>query len=162
MSSSDRRQFLLLSLAALGGCGFTPVYAPNGGGTKLDGAIALAPPDDKNGFDLTGRLADRLGRATAPRYDLAYTITTESLGVGVTVANEIQRYQLTGKVDWSLTERATGARVAGGTAENFTAYSATSSTIAGLTAKSDAAKRLMTILADQIVAQILAKSGSLA
>ena len=41
--------------------------------------------------------------------------------------------------------------MAGGTVQSFTGYSATGSTVAGLTAKADAARRLMRILADQVV-----------
>ena len=38
MWSSDRRSFLALAgLAALGACGFTPVYGPGGGGAALGG-----------------------------------------------------------------------------------------------------------------------------
>ena len=48
----------------------------------------------------------------------------------------------------------------GGAWENFTAYSATSPTVAGLTAEEDAAFRLMRMLADQIVTRLIATSGS--
>jgi LPS-assembly lipoprotein len=39
--------------------------------------------------------------------------------------------------------------------DSFTSYSATGSTVAGLTAKEDAGRRLMVILADQIVARLM-------
>jgi LPS-assembly lipoprotein len=45
--------------------------------------------------------------------------------------------------------------------KSFTAYSATGSTVAGLAAEEDAAYRLMRILADQIVAQLIATSDKL-
>jgi LPS-assembly lipoprotein len=45
--------------------------------------------------------------------------------------------------------------------QSFTAYSATGSTVAGLAAEEDAATRLMRILADQIVARLIAASASL-
>ncbi len=43
-----------------------------------------AGPTDKNAFDLVERLEERLGRPEDIRYDLSYTITTESVGVGIT------------------------------------------------------------------------------
>ena len=63
-------------------------------------------------------------------------------------------------IDWQLTERATGTRVAGGTVDSFTSYSATGSTVAGLAAEEDAYLRLMRLLADQIVSRLLATSGA--
>jgi LPS-assembly lipoprotein len=117
-------------------------------------------PTDKNGFDLVERLEERLGRPEAVRYDLTFTITTEAVGVGITTANEISRFNLKGAVDYTLTERATGRRVAGGRVQNFTAYSATGSTVALLAAEEDAATRLMRILADQIVARLVASTAS--
>ena len=155
------RRLLLLAPLALAACGFTPAYAPGGGADKLLGTIWVQDPSDKNGFDLVERLEERLGRPENIRYDLGYTITTQAVGVGITTDNQITRYNLKGVVDWTLTERATGARVAGGRVQNFTAYSATGSTVAGLAAEEDAAHRLMRILADQIVARLIAESARL-
>lgn len=172
MSSSDRsppnptlshrrggalsRRFLILAPLALAACGFTPAYAPDGPATALRGAVRVQDPSDKNGFDLVERLEERLGRPENVLYDLTFTITTEVVGVGITTENEISRYNLKGVVDYALTERATGTRVSDGRVQNFTAYSATGSTVAGLAAEEDAALRLMRILADQIVARLVA------
>ena len=54
-----------------------------------------------------------------------------------------------------------GAQVTGGRVQSFTAYSATGSTVAQLAAEEDAGLRLMRILADQIVARLIAASASL-
>lgn len=158
MSSCNRRTFFLLLAAPLAACGFTPAYAPAGPAASLQGAIRIAAPSDKNGFDLVERLEERLGRPQAPRFALAHTITTAAIGVGITPENAITRYHLTGAVDWTLSNAA-GSRIAGGRVENFTAYSATGSTVAGLAAEEDAAFRLMRILADQIVTRLLATSA---
>lgn len=160
MSSFSRRTVLLLPLA-LAACGFTPAYAPGGAATKLLGTVRVQDPTTKNGFDLVERLEERLGRPQTIRYDLAYTITTEAVGVGITTENKITRFNLRGVIDYTLTDRASGARVAGGRVQNFTAYSATGSTVAGLAAQEDAAYRLMRILADQITARLIAVSASL-
>jgi LPS-assembly lipoprotein len=68
---------------------------------------------------------------------------------------------LIGVIDYTLSDHATGTRLAGGRVESFTAYSATGSTVAGLAAEEDATYRLMRILADQIVAQLIAASAKL-
>lgn len=155
------RRSLLIAPLALAACGFTPAYGPGGGATKLTGAVRVQDPSDKNGFDLVERLEERLGRPEAPRYDLAFSITTETVGVGFTADNKITRYNVKGVVDYTLTEQASGARVTGGRVQSFTAYSATGSTVAGLAAEEDAAYRLMRLLADQIVARLIAAADSL-
>ena len=155
------RRSLLIAPLLLAACGFTPAYGPGGGATRLTGAVRVQDPVDKNGFDLVERLEERLGRPEAARYDLAFTITTESVGVGITADNKITRYNLKGVVDYTLTEQATGTRVTGGRVQSFTAYSATGSTVAQLAAEEDAAYRLMRILADQITARLIGAADSL-
>jgi LPS-assembly lipoprotein len=160
MSSSDRRTFLLLMAAMpVAGCGFAPAYGTGGPAAGLQGRIRVNDPYNKNGFDLVQRLEERLGRPEAPRYALSYSITTRAIGVGVTPEGAITRYNLTGSVDWGLTDATTGVRLTGGKVNSFTSYSATGSTVAGLAAEQDAALRLMRILADQIVTRLIATSG---
>jgi LPS-assembly lipoprotein len=150
---------LLICVMALAACGFTPAYAPGGGGMALQNTVLAAEPHDKNAFDLVERLEERLGPSDYPTYALSYTITQTSVGVGITADDAITRYNLTGSVAWEIKDVNTGARVTGGKADNFTSYSATGSTVAGLAAQEDASRRLMRILADQIVTQLLATSG---
>lgn len=161
MSSCNRRLFLTLPLA-LAACGFQPAFGPQGVAQGLRGTIRAADPTDRNGHALVDRLENRLGRPEVARYDLAYTLQTAPVGVGITTDNSITRYNLTGSVDWTLTDRATGARVTGGRAENFTSWTATGTTVAGVAAEEDATRRLMVILADQIVMQLLAAAPRLA
>lgn len=78
--------------------------------------------------------------------------------MGITPENAITRYNLLGRVDWTLFGP-DGQRLTGGKVESFTSYSATGSTVAGLAAEEDAAFRLMRILADQIVTRLLATSS---
>ncbi len=155
------RRMMLMAPLALAACGFAPAYAPGGPATVLLGTVRAQDPTDKNGFDLVERLEERLGRLEDHRFDLTYTITTQAVGVGVTTDNEITRFNLRGAIDYTLSDHATGARLAGGRVQNFTAYSATGSTVAGLAAEEDAATRLMRILADQITARLIAVSASL-
>lgn len=164
MSSLDRRKFLTSALALTAGaslvaCGFTPAYGPTGPAANLQGSIRVADPSDKNGFDLVERLEERLGRPQTARYDLNYAITTKVVAAGITADNAITRYNLQGHIDWRLIERASGVQITAGKAQSFTSWSATASTVAGIAAEDDAAFRLMRILADQIVAQLVASSG---
>ena len=145
---------------ALAACGFTPAYAPGGPALALQGGVWVADPDDKNGFDFVERIEERLGRTKAPRYRLSYTITTSTVGVGITADSKTTRYNIKGAVDYTLSDFADGRRIAGGRVQSFTAYAATGSTVAGVAAEEDAAYRLMRILADQIVVRLVADVSS--
>jgi LPS-assembly lipoprotein len=160
MSSPGRRLFLL-SLTALGACGFAPAYGPGGGATALRAQVTTAEPADRNAYDLVARLEERLGRASSPRWRLDYAITTDRIGVGISAANAVTRYDVTGAVDWSLVTLADGTVAAKGRVESFTGYSTTGSTVATLAAETDAATRLMQILADQIVTRLIAATPGL-
>lgn len=164
MSSSDRR-FVLIGLAALAGlsaCGYQPVYGTGGTAQALRGRIRVADPADRNGFTLLGRLEDRLGQPQAPRYDLTYRITTSEEELGITPAQETTRYNVLGRVDFTLTDRQGGQVVLTGSVNSFTGYSATGTTVSTRVAQRDAHERLMVILADQIVTRLMAAAGSLA
>lgn len=154
---SSRRQILVF--LALAGCGFTPAFGTKGPAEGLLGTVRTADPTDKKSFDFVQRMEERLGRPTNPLYDLTYTITTKLIGVGITPDGAITRYNLTGGIDWTLTRRSDKQRMAGGHIDTFTSYSATGSTVAGITAQSDASLRLMRLLADDVVMRLVATSS---
>jgi len=151
-----RRLFLALTLATLAACGFTPVYAPGGVADALRGAILVAEPADRKAFVLVSRLEERLGQPQSPPYLLTYKIETTDEGVGITPSQATTRFNILGRVDYVLTDRATKAQVAAGKVENFTGYSATGSIVGTISATADANERLMVILADQIVSRLIA------
>lgn len=156
MSSFDRRVFLL-SLTALSGCGFSPVYGtgPDGQGSTLRGRIDVASPRDEEGFALSKRLQDRLGVARTGDLSLVAQIRLREQSLGFLPDGEISRINVIGQVDWQLERSADGVEVAKGSERSFTSYSATSTTVATTFAQRDARRRLMVILADRIVADLL-------
>ena len=156
MSSSSRRHLLIF--LALAGCGFTPALGTGGPAHLLVGRIWSAVPVDQSGFGFVKQIEARLGRVEQRDFDLTYDIVTASDGVGITSDGAITRYNLTGTVVWTLTRHADGVRLAGGEVSTFTSYSATGSTVAGLAARQDAGRRLMVVLADDVVARMLAAS----
>lgn len=162
MSSSDRRTFLTLLATApvLAACGFEPAYAPGGGVGQLLNRVAIDPPADKNAFDLVERLEDRLGRPDAPAYRLSYRIATRRVGLAITPENAITRYNVNGTVAFALREIGGERLLAEGEVASFTSYAASGTPVATLTAEEDAYERLMRILADQLVARLIASSGS--
>jgi LPS-assembly lipoprotein len=155
MSSSDRRAFLSLSVLALAGCGFTPALGPGGSATALRGRVEIDEPSDIDGFELVRALEVRLGAPEAPLYRLGADILIADEGVGILPDQTITRFNILGRVDYRLTEIATGEMVASGQVKNFTSYAATSTTVATTSAQRDARDRLMVILADQIAAELV-------
>ena len=158
----NRRRFgVVFAAAALAGCGFTPVYGPDGTGAALLGQLSLDPPQDRNDYLLQRRIEERLGQATAGAWRLSTQIKTEDIGLGFTTDGDITRYNINGTTDYTLRRTGSSEIFRQGKIQHFTSYSATGTTVATLAAKRDAEVRLMTILADQIIDQLLIMSEDL-
>ncbi|WP_066704632.1 LPS assembly lipoprotein LptE [Celeribacter ethanolicus] len=154
MSSFDRRTFLI-SLAALTGCGFSPAYGPGGAGALLRGKVDIDAPWDRESYNLNKRLTEQFGPSETPLYRLTYKISTSESQVGITRDQEILRYHVEGQVNYTLLNIATGQPLIARYVSSFTSYSATGSSVDTLTASRDAYARLMVLLADQMVSQII-------
>jgi len=160
------RRSLLLALAALPACGFTPAYGPGGAAAGLRSTIRVDAPSDEQGYYLVRRLEERLGQPTAPAYRLSASLAIGQDGLGITPDQDITRYRIRGELTWALRDIAGDTVVTDGMVRNFTGYSApvfdnTRGSIAGntvsvITAERDARERLMTILADQLVSRLIA------
>jgi len=164
MSSSDpppgRRAFLaLLAPALAAACGFTPVYGTGGPARELLNRVRIEDPTDKNSFDLVERLEERLGRPQNVAFRLSYGITTRSKGLGITPDNDTTRYNIDGVATYLLADAETGTPLAQGDVTTFVSYSASGSTVATVTAEQNAHERLMRLLADQIVSELIASSA---
>ena len=150
------RRFLLGLPLALAACGFTPVYGPGGNGAALRNQVLVQEPSTQSGYLLTRHLETRLGRAATARFALDMTLETSEDGLAINREGDITRYNLVGRAGYALRDTVSGSIVTSGTVENFTAYSATGSTVATLAAQRNAIERLMVILGDQIVARLYA------
>lgn len=159
---SDRRRVLggLAALVGLSACGFTPAYAPGGSGERLRGQILADAPRNAEDFAFVVEFENRLGRGDDARFALSYDIDTDTEGLAITSDQETLRYHLTGTLEYRVTDRTTGQVVASGRVESFTSYSAIGTTVATRASEKDAEARLMVILADQLVARLLATGGS--
>jgi LPS-assembly lipoprotein len=156
MSLYSRRSLLFAPLA-LAACGFTPVYGTGGTGSQLRGQVLVQEPTTQAGYLLTRHLETRLGRTTSSaRFALDIAIVTDADGLAVNSAGDITRFNLLGRVDYALRDVTSGTVVTSGKVQNFTAYSATGTTVASLAAERDAIERLMVILGDQLTARLFA------
>ncbi len=160
MSSSDRRTVLaLLAALPLAACGFTPAYGPAGPANGLIGQVRVDDPSDKNAFDLVERLEERLGRTRQPALLLSYQISAREQGQAIAPDNSITRYQVFGQAAFTLRDAATNAVLTEGKVEGFSAYSAVGTRVESDASEADAKVRLMRILADRIVTQLIATSA---
>lgn len=144
----------------LASCGFAPVYGTPGGGA-LDGAVRVAEPDTEFGFAFVRRFEERLGRASAPRYDLAYAIAMTDTALAIDGSNRITRYNVEGRLDWTLVPVGGGDPVLRARETAFTAFSASGSTISSFESERDARRRLAIVLADKVVTRVLAEASAL-
>jgi LPS-assembly lipoprotein len=161
MWSPDRRNLLaMLALFGLGACGFSPAYGPTGPAQGMRGRIKAAPPVTRNDFDFVAAFEDSLGRSTDPAWRLDYQISVSVVNLAVTPEGSILRYNYIGTVSFQVRDVTTDAVVTQGSANSFTASAATRSTIAAAASTTDATTRLMQILSDLVITQLLATSGT--
>lgn len=158
--SWSRRATILAALAAATGCGFSPALAPGGDAADLRGKIAFVAPRNVLGFEMTRRLEERLGLPASPEYELRLTLTQGTQITGIPANRVTSRVTVTVHADYRLIRTATGEVVHTGQVHNFTAFTSTSNTAATRAAQVDAQRRLMAILADMLVADLLATAGT--
>ncbi len=158
MSSFSRRSFCL-SAVALAGCGFEPVYGTNGSAAGLRGSILADEPTDRRSFNFVEHFEKRMGRASMPKYTLAYTLNVSQTGLAISGSNDITRYNVIGNAAFELKDAATGQVILKDKVNSFTSYSASDQPVSTLSAEEDAEKRLMVVLGDKIVTKLLANSS---
>jgi LPS-assembly lipoprotein len=155
----SKRQFLTGgAMVCLSACGYSPAYAPGGVGERLRGKIRVSDPGESNSFAFVERFEARMGVPTQPTHDLAYGIGFGADGVSITADQVTQRFNLTGQLTYSITQRPGNVVVTQGVVESFTSYSTTSNITSTRAAEQDAYRRLVTILADQLVTELLASA----
>ncbi|MCX7558018.1 LPS assembly lipoprotein LptE [Sulfitobacter sp. F26204] len=155
MLSLDRR-FILLAPLALAACGFSAVYGEDGSGRRLQNAVLVDPPGSQDSYILVRELESRLGRSPSPTYGLSMVITTSEAQLAIDREGDTGRFNRIAAVTYSLRELSNGRIVTSGKVENFVGYSATGTTVQTLAGEQDAQKRLMNIIADQIVTRLYA------
>ena len=150
--------FALPALAALGACGFTPLYATPGVGAGLSHIQVVAPPQDRVGFLLREDLDDAFGHEVGapPQYRLEMTLNEVRQAHGLTANATAQRYELDMRVDYTLTEIATGKVVNKGTVVSNLSYDSADQPYAGIAARQDTQDRLASDAAQKIEVQVAA------
>lgn len=127
----------------------------------LQDNLRVSAPDRRDGFLISQRLEERFGRTDSGRYVLAVDPSIQRQGLATSPDGTTNRFRLTGRAGFALRDTTTDQVVAQGTATQFTGFSATGSTVATLAAERDATARLMVILADDIVDQLVLSAAGL-
>lgn len=155
MSSYKRRFLIMLPLVAiLAACGFTPVYGPGQTGDALRGTVNVSEPANVNEFMLVQDLEERLGRPSDPKYDLKLQLSLRYEGLAISPSDSTTRFNIIGRVNYTLTDRATKKVISSDKVQNFVGYSAVGTPVETVASQRDALERLMTILADQLTVQL--------
>ena len=153
-SRAITRRGALAALLATGACGFTPALAPGAATFALRDSVTVTTPDTIPGFAIRSHIVDRLGRATRPAFNLTISLDQALDAAAFSQAGDALRYNVVGAAGWQLTTL-DGTTVGQGQVEGFTSYSATGSTVATQAAATDAIGRLMVILGDMVVADLM-------
>lgn len=171
MSSFRMRRILLISLLVLAGCGYGPAYGPEGPAEQLRQNVSVKAPKNENEFNLVKQLELRLGHSGSAEYNLTYNIATGEDAIAYTPGRDVSRYNVVGKVSFSLRKVGSKKVLHASSVDAFTSYTvgvidtdaippSTGATISTFAAERDAYRRLMVILADQMVTRLIATSGS--
>jgi len=139
---------LVLTLAA---CGFTPVYAPGSPVARNLSDISPADPYNRVGYLFVRDLEERIGHNPDASLLLKHNITISETGLEIDAA----RVQVIGTVDYHLVSRSDESLVATGSVNSFVAYTPLNEL--NDTARRDAFERLMRILADRTVTDLMIK-----
>lgn len=156
MLSFNRRGFLLAA-AALAGCGFQPVYNETGPGGILRRQVQVDAPNSADGYDLRQAVYARIGRPDVARYGLALSVDRSQQGLAVTASQVTVRYNVLGTLTYALRDLDSGQVMTSGEVTATTSYSASGTTVATQAAQDDANTRLMQVLTDRMLSQLVAR-----
>ena len=135
---------LALSIAAAGlsACGFTPLYAQQGVVPGLS-RVEVVAPEGRTAFLLRERLDDQLAhdRGAAPAYRLTYALDEVRVPRGLGPDNAASRYELNLRVNWQLTDAASGGQLRQGRTEVLITYGAADPPYAGIAAQENGQQR---------------------
>ena len=145
-------------LFGLGACGFEPAYGPGGTGAALYNQVRVVDPGSLDTYLLVRDLEEQLGRGENARFSLSPRMRIFAQGEAVTQSGSITRYALQGSVVYVLRDVRSDAIVYQGQVSSFTTYSAQGTNQQTVAAQRDARVRLIQILADRTVADLVTRA----
>lgn len=153
--------FAVVMSAALGGCGFHPLYAsdgPQGGGRQIFHSIYVEPIDGEvAGYEMRNTLIDLLHGASRPEqaeYRLSITIRQIAQSIAIENNASITRYNYSLQADYTLTDRKTGKTIKAGSESTIAPYDVVTSPFATEVAEHNAQKSGAHDLASRIQVEL--------
>ena len=160
--SWSRRSAVLLLAAAVGACGFRPLYMKDADDSsvmqelaqiKIMNVRAKEPEYDRLGQEMQNLLRQRLtpnGSPAAPRYVLDSQLTVSVARTGIQITDEATRARLTVISYFVLRDPATKGILYSGTEQSVNSYNVADSQFATMSAENDAARRAVREISDSI------------
>ena len=145
----------LAAAVALGGCGFTPLYAVPGVSGGLT-HIQVVAPQGRIGYLMGESLDDDFGHAKGekPQYKLEMVLTELRQAHGLNANDVAQRYEFDLKVEYTLTDLSSGAVVHKGAVFSNLSYDSATQPYAGIAAAEDVQNRLASDAAQKVSVQV--------
>ena len=141
--------------SALGGCGFTPLYATPGVSSGL-ASIDVDAPRGRIGYLLREDLDDALGRdkSAPPSYRLELTLVQSRGPRGLNRSDVAEYYDLGLTVQYRLVSIASGKVAASGAVTSQVSYDDSGQAYADIAAAQDAQNRIASDAAQRIQVQL--------
>ncbi len=151
----DRRSVIaVLSITALGACGFKPIYGDGAPAAGFGGVFAVEPGQGRAAYEFRNRLLDRLGGEDgSPSYALAFDLALERTEINLERGGDLARHRLTGIVTFDIRDES-DETVHQGSVRSRATYDTTGDTYAARVLAKDAEARLARTLADLVVNRI--------
>ncbi|MBV8594193.1 MAG: hypothetical protein JOZ27_07835 [Caulobacteraceae bacterium] len=146
-----------LTVLAVAGCGFTPLYAVPGAAKGLS-SIEVTAPQGRVAYLLREDLDDALGRdkAAAPAWRLEFSVLQSRDPRGLRLDNVAERYELGLVIKYTLVSVADGRIAHQGEVATEVAYDAADAPYAGIAARQDTQERAASDAARRIALDLSA------
>ena len=145
----------LFALLLLNACGFEPAYISSNTGESITNTFDLMAPTDRGTYQFYHNLKGQISDNPEGRYALSYSISQNTTNAAIDADGKSHRSLLKGALDYKITRKTTGKTVTKNTIFGFTSYSALASSVASDASGRDATKRLMKILSDNLVHDLM-------
>ena len=143
------------ALLLVGACGFETVYAPSMSTNSVRNNFDLSAPTDRGTYQFYHKLKGQISDNPQAQYALSYTISQSATNAATDADGKSHRGVLKGSLAYRITRKINGETVKTGNVKGFTSYSALASSVASDAAGRDATKRLMKILSDNLVDELM-------
>lgn len=150
------KRIALLGLLGLAACGFEPLHKSASG--DLFGKMSIQAPTNALEFDFAQAIRNRMGQSGTPDWHLTYRLETELVRMGITDAN---RGRIVARLNYQLSGLSGAAEDLTGSIDAFAGFTVAETTptdtapiVSNRIARRDAERRLATILADRLLAEL--------